>query len=398
VFHVQRIARDFGDSLNPRQKKFGLNMIRMTVRLTLPLLLALSLAACAMPRGAPVQSEVLNQTAEKAGDFSVIPVSRANVATVSKWARPAPVATAGWPRAGAGGVSTAIAPGDRISLTIWENDDNPLLTPRAQRAAQITDVVVSPTGTIFLPYLGDFLINHMTADQARTALQEKLSDVLSAPQVQLSVAPGRQNTVDLVGGVARAGSYPLPDRNFSVLSLLSQGGGIPAGLRNPQLRLVRGNKIYGIAARHLMENPQLDARLRGGDKVIVEEDRRYFLALGASAQQNQIFFPEDNVSALDAAALIGGVAPARANPAAVLILRNYRSSALRKDGSGPDNTRMVFTVDLTSADGLFSAQQFRVEPNDLVMVTEAPLNKVRTIMGLIGQSIGILDAASNTNL
>jgi polysaccharide biosynthesis/export protein len=370
-------------------------MTRMTVRLTL--LLTLSLAACSMPRGAPVQSEVLSQSAEKAGDFSVIPVTRANVTTVANWPRPAPAATAGWPKAGAGSVSTAIAAGDRISLTIWENDDNPLLTPRTQRAAQITDVVVSPKGTIFLPYLGDFKISRMTADQARTTLQEKLGDVLSAPQVQLTVTPGRQNTVDLVGGVARAGSYPLPDQNFSVLSLLSQGGGIPAGLRNPQLRLVRGSKIYGIAARRLMENPQLDARLRGGDKLIVEEDRRYFLALGASSQQNQIFFPEDDVTALDAAALIGGVAAARANPAAVLILRNYATTDLRQDGSGPDNTRMVFTVDLTSADGLFSAQKFRIEPNDLVMVTESPLNKARTIMGLIGQTVGILDAAANTN-
>jgi polysaccharide biosynthesis/export protein len=95
--------------------------------------------------------------------------------------------------------------------------------------------------------------------------------------------------------------------------------------------------------------------------------------------------------------LIGGVAAARANPAAVLILRNYATTDLRQDGSGPDNTRMVFTVDLTSADGLFSAQKFRIEPNDLVMVTESPLNKARTIMSLIGQSVGILDAVANTD-
>ena len=50
---------------------------------------------------------------------------------------------------------------------------------------------------------------------------------------------------------------------------------------------------------------------------------------------------------------------------------------------------MVFTVDLTSADGLFSARNFRIHPGDLVLVTESPVTWAQTILGLVGSVFGL---------
>ena len=273
--------------------------------------------------------------------------------------------------------------------TIWDNDENSLLTPPAAKVVDIQGVPVSSSGAVFIPYLDEVVLNGLTHDEARKRIQTELGSILPSAQVQLAVTPGRRSSVDVVGGVVAVGSYPLPDRNFSVLSLIAQSGGVAPGLRNPQLKLVRGDGVYGISVEKLYAEPSLDATLQGGDKLIVEEDKRYFLSLGAAGTEDLFYFPKETVSALDAVSLIGGVQDSRVNPRGVLILREYSDRSVRSDGTGPDRARVVFTVDLTSADGLFSARKFQVQPKDLVLVTESPLNSARTVLGLVGQVLGL---------
>ena len=259
---------------------------------------------------------------------------------------------------------------------------------------QIQALEVAPDGTIFLPYVGDTRVAGMTLQVARQTLQEAINPIVPSSQVQLAMAEGRGNSVDLIGGVAAPGSYPMPDRNFTLLNLIALGGGVQTALTNPQVRLIRAGDIYGTSIARLYANPQLDTLLRGGDRVIVEEDRRYFLSLGAAGQQNQHRFVQDELSALDAISIIGGVQSGRGNPGGVLVLREYPQSALRLDGAGPDQSRVVFTLDLTSADGLFSARNFHLAQGDLVLVTESPITSVHTIFGLVGAVFGLANQSS----
>ena len=62
---------------------------------------------------------------------------------------------------------------------------------------------------------------------------------------------------------------------------------------------------------------------------------------------------------------------------------------VRADGSGPRHARTIFTIDLTSADGLFSAGEFRIQPGDLIYVTESPLIGTRSALQLIGSVFGL---------
>jgi polysaccharide export outer membrane protein len=367
----------------------------MLKRLT-PAILVLVLAGCALPRGAAMQSEIIAGSDKETRDFQVVSVTRDTVDALAGWDLPpqAHPGHAAWPRNGLRSPdSAAIATGDLLAVTIWDNEENSLLTSPSQKSTQLTQVAVAGDGTVFLPYVGKVAVRGLSPDQARESLQTALSTTLPSAQVLVSVQAGRQNTVDLVGGVAKAGSYPIPDRSFSVLSLLSQGGGVAPGMNNPIVKLVRGGRAYGIAVERLFAQPSLDVSLRGGDKVIVEPDPRAFLALGAAGKQTTIPFPQDAVSALDAVSLIGGINASRANPKGVLVLREYATKQVRSDGRGPDRARVVFTVDLTTADGLFSARKFRIHDGDLVLATESPINNTRTIFGLIGQIFGLANQA-----
>ena len=246
-----------------------------------------------------------------------------------------------------------------------------------------------------MPYIGKVKVSGRTADSARTAIQRSLEAISPSAQVQLTVVPGRSNTVDLVGGARQPGNFPMAGTDFSVLSLIAAGGGVQSNLANPQIRLVRGHEIYGTSIDVLYDDPKLDTRLRGGDKVIIEKDERYFLSFGAAGSEALHPFTKSEVSAMDALSIVGGVNDNRGDLQGILILREYPNSAVRPGVRGPRETRVVFTIDLTSSDGLFSARNFNIQNKDLVLVTESPINNTRTILGLIGSAFGLATAISN---
>ena len=185
---------------------------------------------------------------------------------------------------------------------------------------------------------------------------------------------------------------------MTVLNIIARAGGVREGLDNPVVRLVRGGEVHVTTLERLYETPSLDTVLRGGDKIIVEEDPRYFLAIGATGRQQQVRFTRQRLMAADAIALMGGVNAGRADPRGLLILREYPEEA-RGDGiTGPEETRVIFIVDLTSADGLFSVGRFEIHPDDMLYASESPLNAVYATTNIIGTFLGLatrIDSATS---
>lgn len=326
-------------------------------------------------------------------------VTRDVLPRVAGWPMTGGGATGGWPKASGGASGQIIAPGDSIELVVWESGENGLLAGPGQRGTPLKTSIVSPDGKLFVPYVGPIKVSGMSPDHAREVIQTKLEPLVPSPQVQLHASPGRQNSVDLVGGVAAPGNFPMVDRSLTVLGLLSRGGGAQATLENPQISLHRGGKVYRTSLERVLANPSLDITLRAGDKVIVEKDKRQFIALGATGAQKLIAFPKDHVSALEAVTLAGGLSATRADPGGVLILREYAPNQVVSGTdagiTGPANSRVVFTIDLTSADGLFSAGKFNIQPQDLILATESPISDARSILSLLGLSFGVANSAAN---
>lgn len=368
--------------------------MRLLILLSAAVSLFLLPAACGrLPGGAPASEEIIKQSSDAEADFALYAVTRAFLPTVAQWPATGKQERLGWIGASNGAKTQIIQPGDKLTLRIWDSSDNSLLTSIEQKMVQLQDVRVAANGTIFMPYVGNVNVLGLTPNLAREKLQDELESIVPAAQLQLDMAEGRNNSVDLVSGVASPGTYPMPNRNFSVLGLISMGGGIGAHLNNPQIRLVRGRNIYGTSVDTLLNNPQLDTLLRGGDRVFVEEDERYFLSFGATGKEDLHIFTKDEMSAMDAMSVAGGFQDSRADPQGLLVLREYGAEAVAPGVRGPRQTRVVFTLDLTSADGLFSARQFSINPGDLVIATESPINDALTISNIIGNFFGVFSRA-----
>lgn len=349
------------------------------------------LAACSLPRGGPLQNEVLRENNDRiAKDFSVYPVTRALLPQVARWPHSGPVRNTRWVRHNHVPGDPKIRQGDKISLTIWDSQQNSLLTNETEKLVALNNIEVSSDGNIFIPYLDRIHVAGMTAEAARGNIQSRLESIIASAQVQLTITQGQASSVNLVSGVAKPGAYPLVSRHYTVLDLISTGGGISPTLRNPQIRLQRGGKTFGISAKTLYDNPNKDTILYGRDKLVIQEDDRYFRALGAALTESLVYFEQDKVTALDAMSMMGGLSDNRANPQGILILRDYNPRSLRPGVPGPDKHRTIFTIDLTNADGLFSAARFQINPGDTVLVTESPLNVATTIFGLIGSLTGVV--------
>lgn len=358
--------------------------------------LSLALAACGtLPRGAAIQAEITKGVNQPDADFAVYPVSKAFLPSLASWPETGE-RHYGWLGHSNGSSAQIIQTGDMLNITIWDSAENSLLMAPGQRSVNLIAMRVSENGTIFIPYVGKVRVAQRTPDSARQSLQRQLEAVAPGAQVQLAMSEGRTNSVDMVGGVRSPGNIKMPDQDFSILAAISAAGGVNDALTNPRVKLVRGHNTYRTSLSHLLDNPKLDTRLRGGDQIIVEKDARYFLSLGAAGSESQFPFNRDKVSALDALSLIGGVDDNRANPKGVLILREYPASALNSGQRGPRQERVVFTIDLTTSDGLFSARNFFINSGDLVLATESPVSSVRVIFGLIGSAFGVVNVASSS--
>ncbi|WP_375688095.1 polysaccharide biosynthesis/export family protein [Pseudooceanicola sp. LIPI14-2-Ac024] len=348
------------------------------------------LSACALPRGAALTSEITgssNSTTPK--DYAVVDVTRASAAQIAQWPVTGWNGGYRWLQGTRGPNSNIIRAGDQVDLAVWDSQENSLLTSLEEKVIKMNGITVSSAGAVFVPYIDEVVISGMTPEQARAEIQDRLVRIVPAAQVQLTLVPGQDNSVDLVSGVAKPGTYPLPNRDYRILSALSQGGGIATSLRNPVVRLIRGDASYETRAKDLFASPSRNVVLRGGDQIVVEEDDRYFTSLGASGTEEIIYFDRERISALEAMSMMGGLTDTRANPKGVLVLREYPASALRADGRGPDKPYVVFVIDLTSADGLFAARNFGINPKDTVLVTESPVTAAETVLGLFGRLAGI---------
>ncbi len=360
----------------------------------IPLFAALALTGCTLPRGAALEREIVRGVAEPDSTFEVLLVSGKNVGQLNAWPATGGGGLAGWLPSGGGSDGGLIRSGDVLAVTIFDAQENSLIVPPGTKRVELPALAVSSSGEVFLPYVGAVPVSGQTPDAARTQLEGRLQTIAPSATVLLTRQSGKQNAVDVVTGVNRPGSYPMEGRGKSLLSVIADSGGVQSGLRNPIVRLIRGGRTYEVRAERLLSDGTLNTDLRGGDKIIIQSDERYFTSLGATGTEKLVYFDKTDVTALEAISLVGGVSDGRANLKGVLVLRDYPAKVVRSDGKGPTKPNVVFTFDLTSADGLFAARTFRVNPKDTVMATESPVASVQTVFGILGSVIGLRNAAT----
>jgi polysaccharide biosynthesis/export protein len=138
---------------------------------------------------------------------------------------------------------------------------------------------------------------------------------------------------------------------------------------------------------------------RHGDIIVVEEDSRQFIALGATGAQSTVPFESETLSALEAIATVGGLSTASADPTGVFVLRDETEEIARTVLGRTDlvgDQRVVYVLDLTEPTGLFEARDFLIRDGDTLYVTEAPFVQWQKTLSAITGTTGAASNLANT--
>jgi polysaccharide export outer membrane protein len=345
---------------------------------------ALALVACGVPRPGPTKAELFEGSVLRQGDAFIVTVNpRVTRAT-------AVVPSLGFSSAfrGAGVVgSDSIAPGDTLTVTVFENvRDDPLLGNTGQRVSVLETVQVDGSGFIFIPYAGRIKAAGNTPEALRQTITRQLQDQTPDPQVTVERAAGDGSSVSVSGGVTTQGVYPIERPTRTLSAMIANAGGVAIKPSAAIVRVTRGRHTGQIWLEDLYANPALDIALRPGDRIVVEEDSRSFVALGATGAQDRVPFDTQTITAIEAIAIVGGLNSGTADPTGVFVLRNEPAAIAnavlgRTDLQG--DQRMVYVLDLTQPTGMFEARDFLVRDGDTVYVTEAPFVQWQRVLSAI---------------
>ena len=358
------------------------------------------IASCGtLPRVGPNKREIYEGSVQRSGDAFVVAVNdRVTRATA---VQPALGFSQGFLTASTLGSDT-IRPGDTLGLTIWENVDDGLMAGEAQSQTVLEEVQVDGAGFIFVPYAGRIRAAGNTPEAIRRIITAKLDEQTPDPQVEVRRLAGNGSTVSLIGAVNGQGVYPIERPTRTLSTMLAAAGGVAIPPEVAQVTVIRGQHRSKVWFQDLFKHPEFDIALRGGDRILVEQDTRAFTALGATGAQARVTFETQTLSAIEAIATVGGLTSNSADPTGVFIMRNEPAAIAnqvlgRNDLEGAQ--RLVYVLDLTQPNGMFMARDFAVRDDDTLYVTEAPFSQWgKVISALTGtlSAVGSVSTSSNT--
>lgn len=355
------------------------------------------LASCGLPRVGPSESEIRAGSVENGGDVHIVDIND-QVARATRRNQALGFTTT-FLNAGAVSVDTIHA-GDLLSITIWENVDSGVFATQGIRVTPLPAVQVDQLGNIFVPYAGTIKASGRTADDLRQKITELLAPQTPDPQVEVRREAGDGATVSILGGVTGQGVFPITASNRRLTGMIATAGGISLDPTVVKISIRRGANLGQIWLQDLFDNPGNDIPLRGGDRIFIEEDERYFISLGATGQR-RVKFETHNPSAIEALGLIGGLQGNASDPTGIFVFR-VEPAAIANRVLGRDDItepqKFAYLVDLTAENGMFTAREFEIYDEDTIYVTEAPyvaFSKVLdTVLGSLN-AFSTLDSAVN---
>lgn len=300
--------------------------------------------------------------------------------------------------------------GDVLSVIVWDHPEltNPTGTTQS---VESSGRVVRPDGTMFYPYAGDVPVAGKTPAEIRELLTQRLAHAIQTPQVDVKVLQFRSQFVNVVGDIDQPCRLPITDTPMTVIDAMNQcrilraasssgngnGGNDNALYAHRDIELARGDTRHraDLYAIYKGQDPLLYEPLIGGDTLYVRDDRwnRIFV-VGEVTHQAAIYIPVSGLSLADALTDkdVGGLNQQTADTRNIYVFRGAVSKAEAQNGKVTETTfhPIIYHLNVKSADALLLADQFQLQPRDVVFASAAPLVSYSRTASLIIPTISTL--------
>lgn len=267
--------------------------------------------------------------------------------------------------------------GDILNITVW---DHPELTIPAGSMRTPTEAGnwVHSDGTIFYPYVGKVKVAGLKVTEIRDILRERLAEYIESPQVDVTVAGFRSKRVYVTGEVKAPGTQSITNVPLTLLEAVSQAGGLTEMADWTNVTLTRGDETRQFSLRDLFQKGDISENivLRPNDIVhVARNDAAKVFVLGEVLDPTSINFGRSDITLADALTDAGGFAQATADASGVFVVRRAA------EGSG--KVADVYQLNARNATALVLADQFMLQPRDIVYVTAAPIARWNRLIAQI---------------
>lgn len=343
------------------------------------LALAALLAACGddtIPSGGPDMNAVVPGN-PKGLPFDIVDLSPESITSIVS-APQAPVVSATRPARGAP-PAIIVAPGDVLRVRIFEPYDGSIYAPLQKGGSEVGLLRVSENGTITVPYAGSVPVAGVGLQTVEERIVQKLTGRAYQPQVVVELAVDRSNTYAVSGDVKVPGRYSLMEGAKTVVDAINRAGGTTRAPNQHDVTLKRGGRDFRLPMTDLLAGG--DIMLQRDDTLVVTTNIKAFTALGAVFKSGNVEINRTKVSLLEALGEVGGLSDERANKTGVFVFRPQDSQAFAK----PNDRPVVYRLDFAKPTSVFVAQQFAMQPRDVIYVSNSPLYEANKVISVFGQ-------------
>lgn len=365
----------------------------MTIRAWLGVLgLGLAVAGCqAVPGDGPFMNGA-KQGSTEAFPFDVIDLTPTTVVAYRPTGAVEPASTV---KESTASSAITAAPGDVLRVRIFERYAGGTFPTINSGDADLGSQIVTPGGTIEVPYVGTVKVAGLRLRQIERHIEARLAGKAKEPQVIVEFISDRTNTVMVSGDVKSPGRISLAEGLRTVVDAINRAGGVAAS--TPTAPAAGAGGASAVSASALSNVPPMssgpsqfevvvrrrgqvildrqlsellaggDTAIEKGDEIVVRPNSRVITVLGAVAVAGNIPMNKPNMTLTDALSEVHGLFDLRSNKTGLYVFR------LGDIQDNPQARARIFRLDFMQPVSVFVAQQFAMQPKDVIFVANAPL-------------------------
>lgn len=290
----------------------------------------------------------------------------------------------------------AVGPGDLLGIIVY---NHPELTNPAGTTQSVTSAgrLVNAGGKVYFPFVGTMDVAGLTTGQIRKKLTKDLARVIRDPQVDVRVLKFRSKFVYVVGDVGRPCAVPITDIPLTVVNALDTCRARRTNSSNTELfaaqavRLVRNGQTIPLDLNALYRSGKT-LHLQADDRLILDNNANRVFMVGEFKQQTSVQISSaGGLSLSQAISDAEGLNLHTADASQVYVIRGFVDSEPAPDGGVRTLIRpRIYHLDADSVDALILANQFKLQPHDVVFAAPASLVNFNRALAQITPSLNAL--------
>lgn len=403
---THKLIEECAQNPSPRQagRRVGARVLR---RMTGLALVSVTLMGCSLPgwqlepdSGSVWYGEIAPKYAGDEADYDPIIleitptlIRRMQEERAEEQTDPGAVSRA--PRTADGPDAYRVGEGDVLGIIVYGHPEltNPTGTDRSFAS---TGYLVDSDGEIYFPFIGEIEVAGDTLDEIRREITEGLNRVIRDPQVNVNVLKFRSKKVVITGDISQPCSVPITTTRLTIAealgacrSLLSEGKRVISGVNS--VKLVRDGEVYALNLSELYLEGGEPIALQDGDRLVLDDSVNRIFLVGEFENQTAAPYSAGGMTLWDAIIAAGGINVKTADPSEIYVIRGFvAESSGPLSGLETKPRPVVYHWDASSFGALILANQFKLQPRDVIYAAPASMVSFNRALAQIAPSLNIL--------